>query len=239
MKDFSIVSKEFFRDFKKYGRGLPVLFVSIFLYLAILSLYNNLTRILGSNLFFGFVRWLIYLSILTHFASLMRLLFSMEKLDFSDLTTYDSSLLGPLSQVFFFFWMIDLVLGVFPYSLRLTSLYLFFYSIWETYRSPAYEAVYIGENTIAQVFTTINQLWKDSPLAMAVFFLLTLAIQKFFGESIAVRAQYFEIGSLGYLFLRALLLTLYFYAKGIFCRILLTSNKRGRAFRERVYHAGR
>lgn len=233
MNDFLIVSKEFLKDLKKFKQGFPVLFVAVSIYLLILSLFNNLTR-MGTNVFFGFFRWMIYLSILTHFASLMRLLFSMEKLDFSDLTTYDSSLLGPLSQVSFFFWMIDLVLSLLPYPLRLSPAYLLLYSLWKLYRAPAYEAVYIGENTMAQVFSTINQLWKDSPLSMAIYFLIVFLAQKEIVQSISTRAQYFELASLGNLFLEALFFTFYYYTKGIFCRILLSSNKRGRAFRERI-----
>lgn len=232
MEDIQTVYRSFFRDLKRYAKGLPILLLALLAYEVLLGLLDRAFVPFGpmggtSGYLLGFLRWGVRLACLSHFAGLMNQLFTRERLRMEDLKDYDPRYFAPLSQVFFLIYLVDLFSTRLLFNLGFLGLVLT--ALWEIYTAPAYEAVYLGHEPGGRVLPALVDFWKNNGLTLLPYVLLVAFAQLYLGRLLMLIPGYFS--SFPFFILRkTLAMLLLYYSKAILFRILYFSTPRSRAF---------
>lgn len=202
---------------KETLRYLPILLTAGIGY----ALLEIVTGFIVSRMFFlpggriisGLLRWFIQLAILSHFAALFLRLKQRGSLLWEDLLRFDLSFVGPLSRVFFVFYLIEMLLSRFPVS----PSGLILLALWSLFILPAYEMIYLGNVRDMAVFSELFEYWKVNGLALALFFIPYYYLFTFAGVP-------------GLIFLQGL----FYWIRGFLFEETYFSNPRSRAFRRGV-----
>lgn len=233
MKDFLIVVKMFFKNIVKYAGGIPVLVLSYFLYSLLMNVFNGFALSLGSSLMTGFIRWFLLLAMMAHFAGLMTELFRKGKLTMEDLSIFNSYYIGPLSRLFFVFYLVEMLANMFIFRLGFTSeAYLVILIIWETVKAPALEAVYISNIEVQDYFYKLIVIWKENILTCLTYLAICFYVYLTVGRQYSLISMIPGSQALPYILVHAVIMTIFMYTKGILYKILTETSPQSRAYRE-------
>lgn len=233
MKDFALVYQRLFKEIKDHIKGLPVLVLAFILYLTLTNLMNNLFTQMGNSILSGFIRWFIQLAILTHLAGLLTRLFRRGSLSMEDLAEYDQGYLAPLSQVYFVFYLVEMLAASLGRPILASTVYLILFLVWSVFISPAYEEVYQSGETMNTIFPSLLHFWKENILILIPYVLVAILIYRGLGMGWSIMASIPGTESFIFIVGYALLKAVFYYTKGLLFMILSRTSKRSRAYHER------
>lgn len=233
MKDLQIILRQALDRAKWLFPSFLVLLVAFLVYGLLHYLFDRLMLFLGvnENVGIGLLKWLLDLGILSHLAGLLAHLFQRGTLSWDRLLAGDFSFFAPLSQVYFWLYLIEyaffqLLAPNLPG--RITLLLL---ALWQTFTAPAFESVYLAGESGQSFLPALLALWRANPLPMTLFSLVGFAI--YYGVLSVSYSWLFQPEPLS-LLLIALLSVFYYLTKGILFQILNFTNPRSREFRQRM-----
>ena len=233
MKDFLIVAKMFFKNIVKYAGGIPVLVLAYFLYSLLINVFNGFAVSMGTSLMTGFLRWFLLLAIMAHFSGLMSQLFRRGKLTMEDLTIFNSYYIGPLSRIFFVFYLVEMLANMFIFRLDFTpEAFMAILIIWEAVKAPAIEAVYISNTEVQDYFYKMIDLWKENFLVCLVYLVICISVYLKIGRQYSLISMIPGSGALPYILVHSIIMTIFLYTKGILYKILAETSPRTREYRE-------
>lgn len=237
MDDLRYVYQNFFKKLKTTISALPVVIVAFLAYFAIMIVFNQVTSYLPRNtaIFMGFIRWFLRLAIMSHLASLMQSLYVRRKLRFNDLFNFDNRYVGRLSQVFFMFYLIELLLSRGGILDAVGAFAPWLLLIWETFTAPAFEAVHIGDDNMSTIFPSLVEYWTTNIIALLPFLVLSLGLYLLIWERLLVwsfvTTNSFILGTIIYAILGSILMALFMLSRDILFRETYFSNPRSRKYK--------
>ncbi|MDY3986845.1 MAG: hypothetical protein SPH80_05900 [Peptoniphilaceae bacterium] len=235
MHDIQNVYSDFIDLLKKTALGIPVLLSAGAVYGILQLLFYPLLGVIAvgaGSILVSLMRWILQLAFFSFFAGLMLHLLRYHSLRLDQLKRWDTSYIGPLSQIFFLLWIVEVLFGLLPLPSEMKALILL---IWHVFTAPAFEAVYFGNVYPQNIFSFLTGFWSDNYLAILPFAVAVILVSQFrFTGSFLLR--FLGPGAGANYIILGIAEAFYLYLKGVLFSILFNSTPRSREFRRRASH---